>query len=249
MLDRVRQAGFVLKRGATMIWGVDRKPWSWYFSETNASNPHSYQVWRPEFDAILLDNARNSGVEVREGCPATAVEFDDAETAIAVRCGEETLPARYVVDASGQGGLLVATVGPAAVGRFLPQPGGVRVLPGWGQARTAGRRQHPDRVSIRRLDVEHPAARRVVQRRRGGGLRNRSGRHQATGRAGVPGGADRGGPANREDVGKSPPRLRARKSSGTGRTVAVNFTARGTSWRETPAASSTPSFHPACTWL
>ena len=57
-LDAVERAGFVVKRGATMVWGTDREPWSWYFSETNASNPHSYQVWRPEFDAILLDNAR-----------------------------------------------------------------------------------------------------------------------------------------------------------------------------------------------
>jgi flavin-dependent dehydrogenase len=111
VLDAVRQAGFVVKRGATMIWGVDREPWSWYFSETNASNPHSYQVWRPEFDAILLDNARNSGVEVWEGCAASAVVLDDSQKAAAVRCGDETLPARYVVDASGQGGLLSRQLG------------------------------------------------------------------------------------------------------------------------------------------
>ena len=111
VLHRVRQAGFVLKHGATMIWGVDREPWSWYFSETNTSNPHSYQVWRPEFDAMLLDNARKAGVDVREGCAATAVEFDDAETAVAVRSGDDSLPARYVVDASGQGGLLSRQLG------------------------------------------------------------------------------------------------------------------------------------------
>ena len=111
VLERVQGAGFVLKRGATMIWGVDREPWSWYFSETNASNPHSYQVWRPEFDAILLDNAKESGVHVREGCAATAVVFDDAQSAVAVRCGDETLAARYVVDASGQGGLLSRQLG------------------------------------------------------------------------------------------------------------------------------------------
>ena len=111
VLDRVRQAGFVVKRGATMIWGVDREPWSWYFSETNASNPHSYQVWRPEFDAILLDNARAAGVDVREGCAATGVVFDETQAAVAVRCGSEALPARYVVDASGQGGLLSRQLG------------------------------------------------------------------------------------------------------------------------------------------
>ena len=111
VLERVQQAGFVLKRGATMIWGVDREPWSWYFSETNASNPHSYQVWRPEFDAILLENARQAGVDVREGCAATSVVFDDAPTAIAVQCAGETLSASYVVDASGQGGLLSRQLG------------------------------------------------------------------------------------------------------------------------------------------
>ena len=118
VLDEVRRAGFVVKAGATMIWGVDREPWSWRFSETNASNPTSYQVWRPEFDAILLNNARRVGVDVREGWQATGVVFDNGGTAIAVRCrpsdgssGEVELPARYVVDASGQGGLLSRQLG------------------------------------------------------------------------------------------------------------------------------------------
>ena len=123
VLDEVKRAGFTVKKGATMIWGADRKPWSWYFSETNASNPHSYQVWRPEFDAILLDNARRAGVDVREGCQVTGIVFDDTGAAVAVRCrptegasfdgsGKETvLPSRYVVDASGQGGLLSRQLG------------------------------------------------------------------------------------------------------------------------------------------
>ncbi|MCE2500505.1 MAG: tryptophan 7-halogenase [Dehalococcoidia bacterium] len=110
-LDAVQRAGFVVKRGATMVWGADREPWSWYFSETNASNPHSYQVWRAEFDAILLDNARRAGVDVREGCAATGVTFDDSGTAVAVQCGFAKLPARFVVDASGQGGLLARQLG------------------------------------------------------------------------------------------------------------------------------------------
>ncbi|MXZ91386.1 MAG: NAD(P)/FAD-dependent oxidoreductase [Chloroflexi bacterium] len=118
VLDEVNQAGFTVKAGATMIWGVDRQPWGWHFSETNASNPTSYQVWRPEFDAILLNNARRLGVDVREGWQATGVMFDDDGTAIAVRCrptdssgGTRELPARYVVDASGQGGLLSRQLG------------------------------------------------------------------------------------------------------------------------------------------
>ena len=126
VLDEIKRAGFTVKRGATMIWGADREPWSWHFSETNASNPVSFQVWRPEFDAILLNNARRAGVDVREGCQATGVVFDDAGAAVSVRCrptdgasdrasdgssDETELPARYVVDASGQGGLLSRQLG------------------------------------------------------------------------------------------------------------------------------------------
>ena len=118
VMDEVRQAGFTVKPGATMIWGVEREPWSWYFRETHATYPHSYQVWRPEFDAILLNNARRSGVDVREGWQVTGVVFDEGGSASAVRCratdgssGEVELPARYVVDASGQSGVLARQLG------------------------------------------------------------------------------------------------------------------------------------------
>ena len=118
VLEEVERAGFTVKRGATMIWGSDREPWSWHFSETNASNPTAFQVWRPDFDAILLNNARRAGVDVREACQATGVAFDDVGVAVAVRCrpndgsgSEVELPSRYVVDASGQGGLLSRQLG------------------------------------------------------------------------------------------------------------------------------------------
>ena len=118
VMDEVRRAGFVVKPGATMIWGVEREPWSWYFRETHASNPHSYQVWRPDFDSILLNNARRTGVDVREGWQASHVVFDDNGAAAAVQCrpadgssGEVELPASYVVDASGQSGVLSRQLG------------------------------------------------------------------------------------------------------------------------------------------
>ena len=67
VLPAVRAEGFLPKWGATMVWGRDRDPWSWYFRESNRRYPHSYQVWRPRFDQLLLENARASGVDVREG--------------------------------------------------------------------------------------------------------------------------------------------------------------------------------------
>ena len=133
VLPAVEAQGFVKKLGATMVWGRDREPWSWFFGETNRRYPHSYQVWRPTFDHLLLDNAAASGVEVRQGWRATEVllapqsrhsgesrnpELPPTQNLPgresrhpAVRCvseaGEEYLiPARFVVDASGQNGLL-----------------------------------------------------------------------------------------------------------------------------------------------
>ena len=110
VLSAVQQAGFLPKWGATMVWGKDPVPWSWYFKETNQQYPHSYQVWRPQFDQILLENSRANGVDVREGQRALEVMFE-AGNAVGVRylddLGQERIvPAGLVVDASGQQGIL-----------------------------------------------------------------------------------------------------------------------------------------------
>ena len=109
-LPAVESAGFLPKYGATMVWGSGDAPWSWYFKETSQRYPHSYQVWRPQFDQILLDNAKAQGVTVLEGHHVTEVIFDGGE-AVGVEftntdgdTGEGQ--ARFVVDASGQSTLL-----------------------------------------------------------------------------------------------------------------------------------------------
>ena len=147
VLTAVEAQGFVKKYGATMVWGRDKEPWSWFFGETNRRYPHSYQVWRPTFDHLLLDNAAANGVDVRQGWRVTEVLFagqshrsgesrnpepnallqaqDEREwvpsaypelveepvQATGIRClnpdgQEQVLQARFVVDASGQNGLL-----------------------------------------------------------------------------------------------------------------------------------------------
>lgn len=110
VLPAVQAAGFLPKHGATMVWGKTPTPWSWYFRETNQRYPHAYQVWRPDFDNLLLDNSRSHGVDVREGHQVVDVQFED-ERAVGVRytapdgtTGEAK--ARWIVDASGQGALL-----------------------------------------------------------------------------------------------------------------------------------------------
>ncbi len=137
VLPVVEAQGFVKKLGATMVWGRDREPWSWFFGETNRRYPHSYQVWRPTFDHLLLDNAAAGGVDVRQGWRVTEVLVDHPtrhsgesrnpvsyrtssappelvegrDYATGVRCldptgREQLIRARFVVDASGQNGLL-----------------------------------------------------------------------------------------------------------------------------------------------
>jgi flavin-dependent dehydrogenase len=114
-LPAVETASFLPKHGATMVWGSGDAPWSWYFKETSQRYPHSYQVWRPQFDQILLDNAKAQGVTVLEGHQVTKVIFDGDE-AIGVEFtnaqGESgEAQCRFVVDASGQSTLLARHLG------------------------------------------------------------------------------------------------------------------------------------------
>ena len=115
-MEAVQAAGFLPKYGATMIWGRDPEPWSWHFRETSIQYPHAYQVWRPSFDHILLQNARSHGIDAQEGCRVIAVEWPPESSGATVRYvsdthGQCTLDARFVVDASGQAALLAQQTG------------------------------------------------------------------------------------------------------------------------------------------
>jgi len=114
VLPAVQAAGFLPKWGATMVWGTERTPWSWYFRETNQRYPHAYQVWRPHFDHLLLENSRAHGVEVRESHQVVEVLFEDSR-AVGVRYRADGAEggiarAQFVVDASGQSTLLGCTL-------------------------------------------------------------------------------------------------------------------------------------------
>ena len=114
-MPAVREAGFLTKWGATMVWGRDPDPWSWYFKETSREYPHAYQVWRPQFDQILLENARANGVDVREGHRAAEVMFNSGRASGVRFVSDEghrgEIAVRFVVDASGQSALLASRNG------------------------------------------------------------------------------------------------------------------------------------------
>lgn len=148
VLGQIEKENFPKKYGATMVWGRDTAPWSWYFRETNRTHPHSYQVTRPRFDQILLENARESGVHVHEGCNVVDVLDDRSSgrvTGVRYRseAGNTTaLNARYVVDASGQSALLARSLN---LREWDPHFQNLAV---YGYYRGAGRLPSPDETNI-----------------------------------------------------------------------------------------------------
>lgn len=116
-LDEVRAAGFPVKRGGVYVWGRSREPWMFRFGERGIGT--AYQVERARFDAILLDNARRQGVDVRTGHRVTGVQEKDGRI-----CGVTwtdpdgatgRVSAHWVVDASGQAGVLARRRGERVV--------------------------------------------------------------------------------------------------------------------------------------
>ncbi len=116
--------GYARKYGALYIWGQSRAPWSVLFdSRLEADLPglteesllsgdyeRAWQVDRASFDKLLLDHARASGVDVREGVPVTALRWE-GERAVGVSAGGEDIDAAYVLDASGQRTLIGRALG------------------------------------------------------------------------------------------------------------------------------------------
>jgi len=78
------------------------------FAESlNKALPSAYQVERAKFDFALLNNARNKGVEVLEGCEVRSVDLDRPDGMAEVQARSETgenltWRARFVADASGR---------------------------------------------------------------------------------------------------------------------------------------------------
>lgn len=106
--EQLHAAGFTRKHGGTFRWGSNPRPWTFSFAVSpmlEGPTSYAYQVERMRFDKILLDNARDHGVEVRESCTVVDV-LDDGERVRGVRyvdgAGQEhTVEAEWVVDASG----------------------------------------------------------------------------------------------------------------------------------------------------
>jgi flavin-dependent dehydrogenase len=108
VLDTVKSIG-IHKPGAEFVSPDHDARQCFLFSDALDPNPpHSYQVRRSQFDAILLGNAREKGVAVHEGCAVSAIAFDDDTHRLTHETygGTSECRARFVIDASGRDGLI-----------------------------------------------------------------------------------------------------------------------------------------------
>src|SRR5438105_6028212 len=105
--DKLRQGDFFPKYGAEFVTGDGSIDFIFRFDRNLEPQYHSsFQVKRSEFDQLLLRNAAEAGVEVREETAVTAVQLDDPNRAVVETGRGDRLDARFVIDASGHGSLL-----------------------------------------------------------------------------------------------------------------------------------------------
>ena len=111
ILEKLRASHFPQKYSVQFYSRSGKASSPFYFFQTN---PHesavTWQVLRSEFDEMLLDNAREKGVEVRRGVGVREVLFDgDAATGVVTQHTDstrETLQATVIVDSTGQRSLI-----------------------------------------------------------------------------------------------------------------------------------------------
>lgn len=137
--EKVEQANFPIKLGASFTWGRDKEQWEFDFfpPEAFADEPRpgkfegqrrytAFQVERSIYDEILLRHAESCGVTVREGAMVRTVHREgDRITGLELDSGE-TIEARHYIDASGHAGLIRRAMGIESVA-----PPGLRNVAFW----------------------------------------------------------------------------------------------------------------------
>ncbi len=99
----IEAAGFLPIAGHTVCWGSPQ-PRTTYYSPDRTR--HGFQVWRPDFDTLLLDHARQSTVQVIEGQTVTGMRFHDGDSVTLQTASQQPISASFFVDATGHAGLL-----------------------------------------------------------------------------------------------------------------------------------------------
>lgn len=110
LTERIAAAGFPEKWGARLIThnGVSGRDVD-FSSVREVMKPQTYQVPRAEFDRMLIERAREAGVDVRQGHRVTSCDFtaDAATIEFSTDAGAVgRIRVRALVDATGRHGLI-----------------------------------------------------------------------------------------------------------------------------------------------
>src|SRR6476659_5568015 len=111
MLEKMQRSHFVKKYSVQFVNASGRLSEPFYFWD---NKPHecsqTWQVVRSEFDQMMLENAREHGVDAHEGVRVFDVRWEgDRAVGVTIKQEDGTMRdvrARVVVDASGQAGLI-----------------------------------------------------------------------------------------------------------------------------------------------
>src|SRR5688500_276748 len=111
MLPKMQESHFTKKYSVQFVNAAGKESAPFYFWDNKQHEcSQTWQVVRSEFDKLMLENAREHGVEAREGVRVHEGLFE-RERAVGVRIkaedGFREVRAKVVVDASGQNGLLM----------------------------------------------------------------------------------------------------------------------------------------------
>jgi flavin-dependent dehydrogenase len=123
-MPRLKAAEFLPKHAAEFVTADGSVRRRYAFADGLVKGPGSaYEVDRSEFDKVLLDNAVERGVEVRQGTQVIGFDLDRARGVnVAARADdgtETTLHAHMLLDASGQSSLLAGRLGLREMDRDL----------------------------------------------------------------------------------------------------------------------------------
>jgi flavin-dependent dehydrogenase len=104
VLDAIERAGFYQTTGNTVWWGSDETR-----HEAFAGEP-GFQVFRPDFDEVLLEQASAAGADVCRSAVVRRVDVDAADGAARIDYDQNgvraRVTARFVLDCSGRAGVV-----------------------------------------------------------------------------------------------------------------------------------------------
>ena len=118
LVEKLRQSAFPKKYSVQFVSASGKESRPFYFDEhVAAESSQTWQVWREQFDQMLLDAAAERGAAVRTGIQVVEALFD-GDRAVGVRArrrngaGEHfTVSSSVLVDATGQSTFLASRLG------------------------------------------------------------------------------------------------------------------------------------------